>query len=195
MPNALLFWVRGCNHGLVLARAHQRRRVASAGDGRVGRDLPRACSARIDLPERRGHRTGGEEGAIAGKRQPGEAHVLVGVGVQRELDARDLVALRIDAPEHWEHVARDEGRPGGIERQVGQAAVLFGENDPLGEDDAAQPAAVCIVVNRNHLKVERSEEHTSELQSLAYLVCRLLLEKKKKQKNSTETEIKKTSVT
>src|SRR5687767_15335853 len=29
----------------------------------------------------------------------------------------------------------------------------------------------------------RSEEHTSELQSLAYLVCRLLLEKKKKQKN------------
>src|SRR3989441_4048726 len=28
--------------------------------------------------------------------------------------------------------------------------------------------------------IERSEEHTSELQSLAYLVCRLLLEKKKK---------------
>src|SRR5205823_13503194 len=28
----------------------------------------------------------------------------------------------------------------------------------------------------------RSEEHTSELQSLAYLVCRLLLEKKKNQK-------------
>src|SRR2546425_7139561 len=29
------------------------------------------------------------------------------------------------------------------------------------------------------VKVMRSEEHTSELQSLAYLVCRLLLEKKK----------------
>src|SRR2546425_6471806 len=28
----------------------------------------------------------------------------------------------------------------------------------------------------------RSEEHTSELQSLAYLVCRLLLEKKKNKK-------------
>src|SRR5205823_7452712 len=28
----------------------------------------------------------------------------------------------------------------------------------------------------------RSEEHTSELQSLAYLVCRLLLEKKKRKK-------------
>src|SRR2546425_6911909 len=30
------------------------------------------------------------------------------------------------------------------------------------------------------LERDRSEEHTSELQSLAYLVCRLLLEKKKK---------------
>src|SRR5205823_13746259 len=30
--------------------------------------------------------------------------------------------------------------------------------------------------------LRRSEEHTSELQSLAYLVCRLLLEKKKKKK-------------
>src|SRR2546425_10680360 len=30
------------------------------------------------------------------------------------------------------------------------------------------------------LEQDRSEEHTSELQSLAYLVCRLLLEKKKK---------------
>src|SRR2546425_4894857 len=30
---------------------------------------------------------------------------------------------------------------------------------------------------------ERSEEHTSELLSLAYLVCRLLLEKKKKLRN------------
>src|SRR2546425_7286891 len=34
----------------------------------------------------------------------------------------------------------------------------------------------------------RSEEHTSELQSLAYLVCRLLLEKKK-------TELVKTEIT
>src|SRR5438046_8436091 len=33
----------------------------------------------------------------------------------------------------------------------------------------------------------RSEEHTSELQSLTNLVCRLLLEKKNKQKNITTT--------
>src|SRR3989441_3336930 len=33
---------------------------------------------------------------------------------------------------------------------------------------------------------ERSEEHTSELQSLAYLVCRLLLEKKKNYKDEID---------
>src|SRR2546425_6960238 len=38
-----------------------------------------------------------------------------------------------------------------------------------------------VVVTRR----ERSEEHTSELQSLAYLVCRLLLEKKKKIRTPT----------
>src|SRR2546425_5065028 len=40
-----------------------------------------------------------------------------------------------------------------------------------GDQDEGDPARP-----RGH----RSEEHTSELQSLAYLVCRLLLEKKKK---------------
>src|SRR2546425_3367042 len=35
---------------------------------------------------------------------------------------------------------------------------------------------------RAAIEFVRSEEHTSELQSLAYLVCRLLLEKKKKTK-------------
>src|SRR2546425_7921298 len=36
------------------------------------------------------------------------------------------------------------------------------------------------VIVRGMYAALRSEEHTSELQSLAYLVCRLLLEKKKK---------------
>src|SRR3989441_7524937 len=34
---------------------------------------------------------------------------------------------------------------------------------------------------------QRSEEHTCELQSLAYLVCRLLLEKKKTEKRTKST--------
>src|SRR5215831_20868947 len=37
----------------------------------------------------------------------------------------------------------------------------------------------------------RSEEHTSELQSLRHLVCRLLLEKKKKKKTKTSEKKKK----
>src|SRR2546429_9175668 len=35
-------------------------------------------------------------------------------------------------------------------------------------------------------RARRSEEHTSELQSRLHLVCRLLLEKKKKKYNSSE---------
>src|SRR5687767_15637650 len=35
----------------------------------------------------------------------------------------------------------------------------------------------------------RSEEHTSELQSLAYLVCRLLLEKKNKKHSSYQVKL------
>src|SRR5438046_4677032 len=44
---------------------------------------------------------------------------------------------------------------------------------------------------QNTWSTNRSEEHTSELQSLTNLVCRLLLEKKKKKtnkKNNTNTE-------
>src|SRR2546423_9923274 len=45
---------------------------------------------------------------------------------------------------------------------------------PLPRDPARPSPSACPSSNA------RSEEHTSELQSLAYLVCRLLLEKKKK---------------
>src|SRR2546425_1493487 len=47
-----------------------------------------------------------------------------------------------------------------------------------------QPALVGDrAVERDAGRLGRSEEHTSELQSLAYLVCRLLLEKKKIKNN------------
>src|SRR3712207_7985189 len=45
------------------------------------------------------------------------------------------------------------------------------------DDDEAQAFGLGPVVGR---EAGRSEEHTSELQSRQYLVCRLLLEKKKK---------------
>src|SRR3712207_7172341 len=46
---------------------------------------------------------------------------------------------------------------------------------PLGVSKETAPACSCAVPS-----AIRSEEHTSELQSRQYLVCRLLLEKKKK---------------
>src|SRR3712207_7157385 len=55
-------------------------------------------------------------------------------------------------------------------------------------------AAHVIIVNSDGMaqhELERSEEHTSELQSRQYLVCRLLLEKKKKKiKKSKRTREK-----
>src|SRR5687767_15591706 len=55
-------------------------------------------------------------------------------------------------------------------------------------DLARRPAQDKLAGRSRWPKVRmRSEEHTSELQSLAYLVCRLLLEKKKKNtKKSTK---------
>src|SRR6266498_5973549 len=44
--------------------------------------------------------------------------------------------------------------------------------------------------HRAPLHVERSEEHTSELQSRPHLVCRLLLEKKKKKKKNNKEQKK-----
>src|SRR2546423_7621812 len=42
------------------------------------------------------------------------------------------------------------------------------------------PVAIHGTNENAEIPIARSEEHTSELQSLAYLVCRLLLEKKKR---------------
>src|SRR5205823_13467823 len=43
---------------------------------------------------------------------------------------------------------------------------------------ASRSTSVVVAQHAAPLQAGRSEEHTSELQSLAYLVCRLLLEKK-----------------
>src|SRR2546425_5207120 len=60
--------------------------------------------------------------------------------------------------------------------QVAEMA-LTGEAPELAR---APPAVDREPDTVRRLELGRSEEHTSELQSLAYLVCRLLLEKKKK---------------
>src|SRR3712207_8085469 len=51
-----------------------------------------------------------------------------------------------------------------------------GHRDPRSADDDASDTPADPQIPQS---VSRSEEHTSELQSRQYLVCRLLLEKKK----------------
>src|SRR5256885_7346378 len=48
---------------------------------------------------------------------------------------------------------------------------------------------ILLRTRRQWIAVPRSEEHTSELQSPCNLVCRLLLEKKKKEKIITKTTL------
>src|SRR2546425_6703835 len=88
-------------------------------------------------------------------------------------------------------------------RQAPAQLVLVGNDEKVTWDDAGKPVflppgkdtvSVVDISNREAPRIlvslplmnsvfggrlTRSEEHTSELQSLAYLVCRLLLEKKK----------------
>src|SRR2546426_1287815 len=71
--------------------------------------------------------------------------------------------------------------------EVGQARVQIDARLRLAgladrEQYGESKPGIQVTVNSATLHVDRSEEHTSELQSPCNLVCRLLLEKKKKNK-------------
>src|SRR3712207_7867547 len=75
--------------------------------------------------------------------------------------------------EDLHHVVLDDVAEGAcllVEGAAGAHADVFGDRDL---------DVVDVVLVPDRLE-DRSEEHTSELQSRQYLVCRLLLEKKKK---------------
>src|SRR2546425_5647325 len=65
-----------------------------------------------------------------------------------------------------------------------RGAIRHTRADP---DGAARDYKRALLLDPND--PERSEEHTSELQSLAYLVCRLLLEKKKIKNHSLQSNM------
>src|SRR5205823_13730827 len=79
------------------------------------------------------------------------------------------------------------GRVGGERCEQGSSVCAVGELCeqgvldvlPVGPVPAAGPVGRAHDLREVAAEEKRSEEHTSELQSLAYLVCRLLLEKKK----------------
>src|SRR5690625_5445504 len=72
---------------------------------------------------------------------------------------------------------------------TGRGRVLGGDRGGLGQQALASLLGVALPGELGELRAERrradsrSEEHTSELQSRGHLVCRLLLEKKKKTKD------------
>src|SRR5207244_12202589 len=74
-------------------------------------------------------------------------------------------------------ICRHDGEDDGDERDADRAAP-----EETGEGAAADRGGGELVMPRRTWRqqvLERSEEHTSELQSPDHLVCRLLLEKKK----------------
>src|SRR3712207_6858686 len=71
--------------------------------------------------------------------------------------------------------------PGGV-RHIAAESGAEECAHPAGRVDDAAPAMREDDVEPGE-RILRSEEHTSELQSRQYLVCRLLLEKKKKTQN------------
>src|SRR3712207_7519747 len=73
------------------------------------------------------------------------------------------------------------GRPGG--QPGAEQEVADGQRQQQDGGRADQHPAERVQEHRGSAE-DRSEEHTSELQSRQYLVCRLLLEKKKKEQQS-----------
>src|SRR3989441_5819433 len=90
----------------------------------------------------------------------------------RQLQRGDIIVFKYPYADHQHFVKRVIGLPGDHLKVVDGDVYINGKplNEPYMVHDASAPYDL------------RSEEHTSELQSLAYLVCRLLLEKKKSNK-------------
>src|SRR2546425_6171927 len=93
-------------------------------------------------------------------------------GVVSEPAGADRVGIRVDRLPAPDHGARLPGDPTRLAVQRAPCAQVL-RGILMEHSDDREPVAVGAAG-------VRSEEHTSELQSLAYLVCRLLLEKKKK---------------
>src|SRR3712207_7687034 len=73
------------------------------------------------------------------------------------------------------------GKPPGVDLGAERVA----DPDLRGLRGALDLASSSEIAGRGEQR-QRSEEHTSELQSRQYLVCRLLLEKKKNRKGRTK---------
>src|SRR5205823_8206119 len=149
------------------ARPHHARAQRARRDGRVGGGRDRrggAADGRDQGPRRVG--AGREPRRAAATR-----HGSGGGGREPVLASPGRARRAPGGPDIGGHAG---GRGGGARRQCGTGA-------PRAAAGGGGSGMTTRAVETWTLEplVKRSEEHTSELQSLAYLVCRLLLEKKK----------------
>src|ERR1039458_10438511 len=100
----------------------------------------------------------------------------MGIALILYADDNNGLAARANGPHFWQVLAPDLGARTGAEFTKLKLLSCPSYPDP-DPHYPGQKQLVCYVVNGWTF---RSEEHTSELQSLRHLVCRLLLEKKKK---------------
>src|SRR5687767_12460590 len=98
--------------------------------------------------------------------------------IQREIEGAELAQIPAEELRAFKEVALSDRRlaylTGRSEEEVRE------RRKQLGIVPVYKRVDTCGAEFESHTPYLRSEEHTSELQSLAYLVCRLLLEKKKK---------------
>src|SRR5205823_4629866 len=159
--------------------------VEPGGERRGGRNVRAGVGARVQdcsrhvvvadpyRHERRQHLAGALQlGA------PAEQEQLVGIGGGGRGLWRGVIRI-----EQLQHVCPGEGDVVQVRRddrapQGAQWGRRWAEPRRRVREDERDRRRAPIQVQARDV-VDRSEEHTSELQSLAYLVCRLLLEKKK----------------
>src|SRR2546425_4320803 len=119
--------------------------------------------------------------AAQAESQPRAAVVADRAALRVESGGNELVALR-DAPVAYARLAElavDIAQPA----EPGAGPIRVARAWPRQLIDyvlCVTSDGTLVLGERLQTFDPRSEEHTSELQSLAYLVCRLLLEKKKK---------------
>src|SRR2546425_9608483 len=148
-------------------RRDERQRLPGSPDGppdRVGPGVQRERRAELHF----------ERGLAAGEQGVG---LLVAVHAQRVGGrGRNERVARRDVNEPADAVAERRELDPHAPRLPSQADIDI--RPRLGAEPRL-PDFVAFLSEVRTVREQRSEEHTSELQSLAYLVCRLLLEKKK----------------
>src|SRR2546422_2626961 len=80
---------------------------------------------------------------------------------------------------------RSSGPEAGRKAHIGKAPLRFAQPLLPKSFEHLRRNGVLVLLVRGSVLGQRSEEHTSELQSRLHLVCRLLLEKKKTQRLNT----------